>query len=140
MKKILKSLKWYFKHLNWIFALGFLILIMGVDIIDTHHVNWILFFGLLLFICIAPVYGIMRSKWQQEDAKHYKKQKEQEREQEKEEEVKKLVIEKLAQLENNELEDCPKGKKLAELMYENEKFRKLYEEHKKRPKDEQINS
>lgn len=42
----------------------------------------------------------------------------------------KLIIEKLSQLENNELDDYPAGKKLAELMREDEEFVKIYEDYK----------
>jgi len=122
-----KYLKWYFKHLNWVFAIGIFIIMMVVDVIDTHHFNWILFGGLILFICVSPLYGIIQGKRVGEDKK-MKKQK-------REEEIEKLVIEKLSQLENNELEDCPNGKKLAELMNENDNFRKKYEEHKNKNKN-----
>ena len=83
MKKILKSLKWYFSHLNWI-AVGVIFgLVLVLDFWEKGHFNWILLGGLLIFLIFAPIYGIIRSKWQQEDAKQYKIQKETKRKQEK---------------------------------------------------------
>lgn len=45
--------------------------------------------------------------------------------------IEKLVIEKLRQLENNELDNCPSGKKLAEQFKTNPDFVKIYNEYKK---------
>ena len=45
--------------------------------------------------------------------------------------VKELIIEKLSQLENGELENSPIAKKLAIEISKNKKFVKIYEEYKK---------
>jgi hypothetical protein len=50
-------------------------------------------------------------------------------------EIEALVIEKLGQLENNELENCPCGKKLAQLMAENPTFVKIYKNYKDKCKN-----
>ena len=62
MKKIMKSLKWYFSHLNWRAALVITVLIMGLDIISSHHFNWVLFIGLSVIVLIVPIMGILQSK------------------------------------------------------------------------------
>jgi len=45
--------------------------------------------------------------------------------------IEKLVIEKLTQLENGDLDDCPAGKKLAELMSKKDWCLEIYKNHKK---------
>lgn len=67
MKKILKSLKWYFSHLNWLAVAVIFGLVMVVDFWENGHFNWILLGGISIFLLIAPLYGIMRSKWAEED-------------------------------------------------------------------------
>jgi len=44
--------------------------------------------------------------------------------------IEKIVIEKLSQLENGELENCPSGKLLAEEISKNTEFVKIYENYK----------
>lgn len=48
--------------------------------------------------------------------------------------IKEIIIEKLSQLENNELNNNNCSKRLAELFNENKDFVKIYNEYKKRNK------
>jgi hypothetical protein len=48
--------------------------------------------------------------------------------------IKEIIIEKLSQLENNELNNNNCAKRLAELINENKDFVKIYNEYKKRNK------
>ena len=67
MKKIWKSLKWYFSHVNWLAVSVIFGLVLVLDFWEKGYFNWILLVGILLFLAIVPLYGIMRSKWAQED-------------------------------------------------------------------------
>ena len=83
MKKIWKSLKWYFSHVNWLSVAIIFGLVLVVDFWDNGYFNWILLGGLLLFLAIVPLYGIIRSREAKEVQEARKKLKEIEKEQQK---------------------------------------------------------